>query len=83
MTFHLNYLFVVIQINTIENIESTKHETSDFPRRSIQLPSMPTHLSLNCDQSLISVTVVRNNCPCALIYQVPSFLSQVCFSCIL
>lgn len=69
--------FLVIHIKTIENLAGGKTEHSDFSRRSVILPSQPSHLALNGDCTLLAVIVMKNNCPTALIYNVTSFLSQV------
>lgn len=68
----------MVQIKTIEDSPGGKNETSEFSRRSIALPSQPSNLAINCDNTLLAVIVNKNNCPTALIYNVTSFFSQVC-----
>lgn len=69
--------FTVVQSKTIEASSTGKVESTNFARRSVPLSSAPSHLALNCDQSLLAVVVSKDGCATAIIYSVPSFLSQV------
>lgn len=62
----------------IEQITEKKADISDYLRRTVNLPSQPTHLSVNCDCTLLCVVVEKESCPTALIYNIASFATQVC-----
>nr|CAD7602358.1 unnamed protein product [Timema genevievae] len=51
-------------------------EVSEYPRREVPLPSRPSHFAVSCDQSYLVVTLLKDLCVHALVYNVPSFASQ-------
>lgn len=65
----------------MEQYTTKNAEINDYLRRNIQLPSRPTHLSVNCDSSLLCVVVDKGGCPTAIIYDIPSFAKQVSVFC--
>ncbi|XP_066255123.1 nuclear pore complex protein Nup214 isoform X2 [Euwallacea similis] len=68
--------FQVIQTKTIFNYGSKDKDITSYPRRPIQLPSSPKHLSVNCDSTILAVVVEKDQCPTVIFFDVLSFLSQ-------
>uniref|UniRef100_A0A6P7FM32 Nuclear pore complex protein Nup214 n=1 Tax=Diabrotica virgifera virgifera TaxID=50390 RepID=A0A6P7FM32_DIAVI len=66
----------VIQVKTVENFTHKDKEISQFPRRTIPLPSPAKHVSVNCDSTLLAVVIQRDNCPVVIFYDVLSFYKQ-------
>lgn len=73
----LNNFVIVIETQHIETYSAKIGEIDDYSRRIITLPSRPKHLSVNCDQSKLSVIVEKDNCAVAVIYEVASFYRAV------
>lgn len=69
----LTVYLLAIQLKNIEEFVSSSKDNSDYPRRNLPLPSPPTHLSINCEHTILAVVFERNSCPCALFYDVKSF----------
>lgn len=63
--------------NSIAELQASRGETSEYPRREVTLGYLPSHLSVSCDQSQLAVALVKDGCPCAIIYDVASFCSRV------
>ncbi|EFA04104.2 nuclear pore complex protein Nup214 [Tribolium castaneum] len=63
----------VIQLKSIEGCTLGSGDKSDYPRRNLAVPSAPTHLSVNCEHTVLAIVVEKNNCPCVLFYDVKSF----------
>ncbi|XP_066143152.1 nuclear pore complex protein Nup214 isoform X2 [Euwallacea fornicatus] len=68
--------FQVIQTKTIFNYGPKDKDVTSYPRRPIQLPSSPKHLSVNCDSTILAVVVEKDQCPTVIFFDVLSFLSQ-------
>ncbi|PNF32473.1 hypothetical protein B7P43_G04906 [Cryptotermes secundus] len=70
----------VIMSSSILELESQSGgaggEIINYPRREISLPSQPSHLNVNCDQSHLVVAIKRDGCAHALIYSLPSFVAK-------
>jgi nuclear pore complex protein Nup214 len=62
-----------IQLKNIEEYTKTDGDKVDYPRRIFPLVSPPTHLSVNCEHTVLAIVVEKNNCSCALFYDVKSF----------
>lgn len=75
------FMLSVITSSSILELESQSGgaggEIINYPRREISLPSQPSHLNVNCDQSHLVVAIKRDGCAHALIYSVPSFVAKV------
>nr|CAH7723711.1 unnamed protein product [Callosobruchus chinensis] len=70
-------LFSVIQTKCIENYSSKdKEDISNYPRRTIPLPNVPLHVSVNCDCTILAVVLEKDNCPTVVFYDVLSFYKQ-------
>jgi hypothetical protein len=78
------FLLSVITSSSIIELESPSGgaggEIINYPRRELSLPSQPSHLNVNCDQSHLVVAIKRDGCAHALIYSVPSFVAKVLYS---
>ncbi|VEN45359.1 unnamed protein product, partial [Callosobruchus maculatus] len=69
--------FSVIQTKCIENYSSKdKEDISNYPRRTIPLPNVPLHVSVNCDCTILAVVLEKDNCPTVVFYDVLSFYKQ-------
>lgn len=70
----------VITSSSITELESPSGgaggEIINYPRRELSLPSQPSYLNVNCDQSHLVVAIKRDGCDHALIYSVPSFVAK-------
>jgi hypothetical protein len=75
--FFLNFFVIIvilaIQLKNIEEYTKTDGDKVDYPRRIFPLVSPPTHLSVNCEHTVLAIVVEKNNCSCALFYDVKSF----------
>lgn len=69
--------FAVLSLENLEQITEKKADVTNYLRRTVNLPSQPTYLSVNCDSTLLCVVVEKESCPTALIYNVSSFATQV------
>lgn len=67
---------IVIQLQCTENYNPKDKDIADYPRRTINLPSIPKHVSVNCDSTILAVVIESNNVPVVLFYDVLSFLKQ-------
>ncbi|KAK9879386.1 hypothetical protein WA026_006456 [Henosepilachna vigintioctopunctata] len=67
--------FKVIRFASVESY-SSPHPVGNYSRREVTLPSNPQHISINCDHTILSVVIERDNCPVVILYDVKSFLSH-------
>lgn len=67
-------------LDDIERSVEKKTDITDYLRRTVNLPSQPTHLAVNCDCTLLCVVAEKESCPTAFIYDVISFAAEVTFS---
>lgn len=73
-------MLLVLYVQNVEQYSVKNAEINDYLRRNIKLPSRPTHLSVNCDSSLLCVVVEKGGCATGIIYSIPSFTKQVCIN---
>lgn len=64
----------VIPVNAILQL-NLSDESTRFPLRIIDLPGPASHLSINCDDTLLSVSIRKTGYIATLVYSVTSFLS--------
>lgn len=71
-----SFSVLVIQTQTLHSYGSKDKNVADYPRRNIEIPSLPKHLCVNCDSTLLAVVVKKDQCPIVIFYEVLSFLRQ-------
>ncbi|KAF5288978.1 hypothetical protein FQA39_LY03857 [Lamprigera yunnana] len=69
-------VFKVIQITDIEAYAQKDGDLLAYKCRNVDLPSPPTHLSVNCDNTKLAVVIEKNQSCVAIIYSVASFLRK-------
>lgn len=72
----ITVIFLVLRTQDVEQYSVKSGEVHDYLRRTVKLPSPPTHLSVNCDSSLLCVVVEKNGCATGIIYDIPSFANK-------
>lgn len=60
----------------MENYSPKDKDISSYSHRSLTLPSVPKHISVNCDSTVLAVVVEQGNCPVVIFYDVLSFYKQ-------
>lgn len=57
----------------LKDIGNNQNDTSNYPRRDVAVASPPTHLSLNCDHTILAVVAEKSGCSWVVFYDVKSF----------
>lgn len=69
-------IFLVVQLTSLEKYTSKNKDILDYPYRNITLPSIPKHISVNCDNTTLAVVIEQNNCPVAIFFDVLSYYKE-------
>jgi len=81
--FMLVYLLVSVIISSqiFENFNglNPKNVVKSYIHRNIPLPFAPSHIDVNSDQQLLSVTYCRNESPFLRVYEIRMLLADVGF----
>lgn len=72
----MRFILLAIQLSSLENYSPKDKDILDYPYRDITLPSIPRHVSVNCDSTILAVVVEQDQCPVAIFYDVLSFFKQ-------
>lgn len=67
---------LAIQLSSLENYSPKDKDILDYPHRSIELPSIPKHISVNCDSTVLAVVVEQDKCPVVIFHEVLSYYKQ-------
>lgn len=70
------FFFLAIQLSSLGKYSPKDKDISDYQHRSITLPAVPRHVSVNCDSTILSVVIEQSNCPVAIFFDVLSFYKQ-------
>lgn len=68
--------FPVIQTNSLFKYNPKDKDIALYARRTVQLPSTPKHLIVNCDSTILAVVVENDQCATVIFYETLSFLRE-------
>lgn len=68
--------FQVLQTKNLQEYSPKDKEIKTYPRRIVNIPSLPKHVCINCDSTVLAVVIEKDQCPVVLFYDVLSFLKN-------
>ncbi|XP_077299621.1 nuclear pore complex protein Nup214 [Arctopsyche grandis] len=63
-------------LRVLQTKQLVESSGTQCPQRTIQLPSVPVHVSLNCDCELLSVVVYKESAPVVIVYNTKSLVTE-------
>ncbi|CAG9813932.1 unnamed protein product [Phaedon cochleariae] len=66
----------VVLLKSVGTYSLKDKDISNYPRRTISLPSPAKHVCVNCDSTILAVVVETDKCPTVIFYDLLSFYKQ-------